>query len=344
MQTVKTFIKTVLHPFVCGRSSKAQTFFESFDEFLQIRPLSDARKKSFLCMVRTLQRYELYIQKPISFDNFTPEMIRGLSGFLKNEHEFYQGHPELYRLKPTRYPPKPRGQNTINDILTKLRTFFLWAVDNDKTTNNPFKKCTIGECVYGTPFYISIDERNRLYNTDLTNCPELEIQRDIFVFQCLIGCRISDLYKLSKHNVINGAVEYIAQKTKGRRPVTLRVPLNTAAKEILQKYINYNGVFLLPFATDRKYNKAIKDAFAMAGLTRMVTTLDPLTRECLLRPLNEVATSQLARRCFVGNLYKKVKDPILVGTLSGHKEGSRAFARYREIDEATKNELVKMLE
>lgn len=46
----------------------------------------------------------------------------------------------------------------------------------------------------------------------------------------------------------------------------------------------------------------------------------------------------------MGNLYKQVKDPNLVGALSGHKEGSRAFARYREIDEQIKQELVKILE
>ena len=41
----------------------------------------------------------------------------------------------------------------------------------------------------------------------------------------------------------------------------------------------------------------------------------------------------MARRTFIGNIYKKVKDPNLVGALSGHKEGSKAFARYRDIDE-----------
>lgn len=52
----------------------------------------------------------------------------------------------------------------------------------------------------------------------------------------------------------------------------------------------------------------------------------------------------MARRTFIGNLYKKVKDPNLVGSLSGHAEGSRAFARYREIDDDIKKELVDMLE
>lgn len=52
----------------------------------------------------------------------------------------------------------------------------------------------------------------------------------------------------------------------------------------------------------------------------------------------------MARRTFVGNLYKKVKDTSLVGALSGHKEGSKAFARYREIDEDIKKELVGLLD
>jgi len=42
--------------------------------------------------------------------------------------------------------------------------------------------------------------------------------------------------------------------------------------------------------------------------------------------------------------HKKVKDPSLVGALSGHKEGSKAFARYREIDEDIKKELVGLLD
>ena len=52
----------------------------------------------------------------------------------------------------------------------------------------------------------------------------------------------------------------------------------------------------------------------------------------------------MARRTFIGNMYKKVKDPNLVGSLSGHAEGSKAFSRYREIDDDIKRELVNMIE
>lgn len=38
-------------------------------------------------------------------------------------------------------------------------------------------------------------------------------------------------------------------------------------------------------------------------------------------------------------MYEDVKDPALVASLSGHTDGSRAFARYREIDMEMKQEL-----
>ena len=76
----------------------------------------------------------------------------------------------------------------------------------------------------------------------------------------------------------------------------------------------------------------------------MVTILNPTTGKEEKRPLNELASSHLARRAFIGNLYKKVKDPNLIGSLSGHTEGSRAFARYRDIDDDMKQELVDLLD
>jgi integrase len=331
-------------------AKKPQPFFEAFEEFLQGRPLSNMRKRHFKVVIRALKRYEIYVQmacnKPflLTLDNLTPDVLRDFEKFLHNEHLLLDTYPTLYERVPESRAPQPRGQNTINDMLKKIRTFLYWAIDNEKTTNNPFRKYSIEECMYGTPYYIKVEERNQLYNTDLSYRPALETQRDIFIFQCLIGCRVADLYKLTKQNIINGAIEYIARKTKDGHPVTVRVPLNAIAKEILAKYANFEGETLLPYISEQKYNKAIKEMFTIAGLTQPITTLDPLTRQGVIRPLNEIASSHLARRCFIGNLYKQVKDPNLVGALSGHKEGSKAFARYRAIDEQMKNDLVKMLE
>lgn len=136
------------------------------------------------------------------------------------------------------------------------------------------------------------------------------------------------------------------QKTAGERPHVVRVPLNTRALALVEKYKGREGLNgkLFPFISSQKYNVAIKKIFKTCGVIRMVTILNPTTGKEEKRPIDEIASSHLARRTFIGNLYKKVKDPNLVGSLSGHTEGSRAFARYRDIDEDIKKELVGLLE
>jgi integrase len=230
-----------------------------------------------------------------------------------------------------------------------LRAFIRWANGLSKkwtieplTQNNPFDRYSIVTEQYGTPFYLTIEERNTLAAAELP--PRLAIQRDIFVFQCLIGCRVSDLWAMTNASIINDAVEYIPRKTKEGRPITVRVPLNKQAKALVDKYKDNGDTRLFPFTAQQQYNEDIKEMLTLAGITRLVTILDPTTRQEVKRPINEVASSHMARRTFIGNLYKKVKDPNLVGKLSGHKENSRAFARYSDIDDDMAKELVDMLE
>lgn len=343
-------VDQVIHPEKYKSTEEVkQSFFDAYTEFLEKHKLSIGRKRHFNVVKRALQRYELYTslvaKKPfkLNLDTISSDTLRDIEKFLKNEVTIFTTHPDIYKKIPESRNPQIRGQNTISGMFTKIRTFILWSIDARKTLHDPFKGFTVDECVYGTPYYITIDERNKLYNKELSK-KQLSIQRDIFVFQCLVGCRVGDLYKFTKSSVINGAIEYIPRKTKDGRPITVRVPLNSSAKEILNRYADSDDERLFPFISEQKYNKAIKDAFTEAGITRMVTIINPATRDEEKQPINKIASSHLARRCFVGNLYKQVKDPNLVGSLTGHKEGSKAFSRYREIDEEMKIDLVNLLD
>ena len=84
--------------------------------------------------------------------------------------------------------------------------------------------------------------------------------------------------------------------------------------------------------------------FAQAGLDRWVQILDPKTREPRQERLCDVATSHMARRTFIGNIYKKVRDQNLVSEMTGHRAGSAAFARYRTIDDDMRRDMVAFLE
>lgn len=322
-----------------------------FSEFLIKHKLSEVRKKNFRVIHRALTRYELYVRTTkrgqkdfvLDVDTVTPETLRDMWDFFENEYRYYELYPTIYEAVPEKRTPQPRGKNTLIDCFSRIRTFFLWCFDNKLTTNRPFDKFPIEECKYGTPIYINLEERDKIFNADLSATPQLEIQRDIFIFQTLIGCRVSDLYRMTRLNIVNGAVEYIQKKTREGNPVTVRVPLNDKAKEILERYKDHEGK-LLPFISEQKYNEAIKKIFKLSGVDRIVTILDPLTRDEVKKPIYEVASSHLARKTFIGNIYKKVKDPNLVSALSGHKEGSKAFRRYRDIDEEMKKDLIKLLD
>ena len=348
----KDWLKSLLDGFnfpkavATDEAQPPQSFFDVWNTYIDTHKFSDHRRRQNRVIWRTLKRFELYKGLSFTFDNITADTLRDFERFLVEEHKLVEQkkYQKVLNAIPESRTPKPRGQNTINDFMLRLRSFYIWANDNGMTTNNPFRHHKINECVYGTPYYITIDERNHLYQFDFSDNPDLARQRDIFVFQCLIGCRVSDLWAMTKSNLVNGAIEYISRKTKEGRAITVRVPLNAIANEIIERYKDYQGAKLFPFTSQQQYNRDIKLMFKLSGLTRIVTVINPTTREEEQRPICDIASSHLARRCFVGNLYKKVKDPNLIGKLSGHKEGSRAFCRYREIDEETSRELVTMLE
>lgn len=337
---------------------KEMTFFDYFDMFIGMQK-SEWPRKHCLVLKHGLQRYELYrkFQKKrpylLNVHTFDLNMLKDFEYFLRNEDKIAVTYPKIYemRLEDTtskRKTAKPvgKGSNSIVGMFKRMRGFFNWLNEKAYSKSQPFKEYTGTRTeVYGTPYYLSLEERDTIADFDFSANPALEVQRDIFIFQCLIGCRVSDLLTMTPLSIVNGAIEYMPQKTKGKRPDIVRVPLNSRAMALVEKYKGKDPEGkLFPFISSQKYNNAIKKIFTKAGINRIVLVLNSATGQEEKHPLNEIASSHIARRTFVGNLYKKVKDPNLVGALSGHKDGSKAFARYRDIDEDMKKELVGLLE
>ena len=83
----------------------------------------------------------------------------------------------------------------------------------------------------------------------------------------------------------------------------------------------------------------LTSAWLKAEMKKIVSPDEPE-----VRPIYEVMSSHSARRAFPGNMYDKVQDPNLICALTGHKEGSESFARYRKIDEDTNRKTISLLE
>lgn len=321
-------------------------FAALYDLFLESRNCTRRRIDQLRVAKHAVQRYEVYMShtrgERYVFDihTVTQQTLRAFERFMTDEHKIATLYPELYQNSQK---IKPRGYNTIRNRLIFLRSFFIWLRENELTTNAPFKHYKIGKAVYGTAIYITKAELNHLATLQLP--PALEKYRDFYIFQSSIGLRVSDLMALCGRNIHRGAVEYIAQKTSREEPKTVRVPMNMLATAIYEKYKKEDpNERLFPISHSQVYNRNLKKIFALAGLDRWVQRPNPVTREPEQVRLCDIVGSHMARKTFIGNIYKEVRDQNLVSELTGHKPNSEAFLAYRDVDEEMRRDMVAILD
>ena len=115
--------------------------------------------------------------------------------------------------------------------------------------------------------------------------------------QCYTGLRVSDLRRVTLDTISEDKSMIIMRATKTDEAI--RLPILPEAEDILLKY-DYE----LPFISDQKYNKAIKDFLKELDFDRKIESQD-------FAPLYEVCTSHIARKTFLSYLInvKKLSAP-----------------------------------
>lgn len=347
------WMKNVIDECVNPTSKSTETLttvVSRMEQYIAEHPMSPKSALVYKPTIKKLQRYEAYKREIEGKEGFTlycetirPEEYLDFREYVINEYVHYNDYPEFYeQFCLDMHPPKQMSSTQIIGIMHHLRIVGHWCIKMGFTTNRSCDAFTIPAAVQGTPFYLTIEERDKVYNANLHNKPELEVYRDLFIFQSMVGCRVGDLFSFTKDNIVGDILQYLPHKTMRKRSQTVSVPLTTKAMEILKRYDGKQEK-LLPTKQVYQYNEGIRAVLRKCGINRMVTILDTITGKEVQKPICDVATSHMARRNFIGNLYKKVKDPELVSSMTGHVNGSRAFARYREIDEETKVNLVNLI-
>ncbi len=311
-------------------------FLPMFRHYIANSRLAGSRKEYNYSVVKHWQRFADKKKIVLSFDIITPDLLRAFETFLLSEK---------VTVKKTKQRKQARGVNALHTIFAMTRTFWNHATKELKEKgiilSYPFDSYKIPAEVYGDPIYITVEERNKLFNAMINNNRLTQV-RDIFIFQCLTGARVGDMSKWTTANIQNNVLSYIAGKTKENKPKTLTVPLSAKAIEILTRYNMPDGR-LLPFISDQKYNDYLKELFDFVGLTRTVTRQHPTTREPENVRLCDIVSSHMARRTFVGGLFGKV-DSSIISAMSGHVEGSKAFARYHGVSDELKKKAIDLID
>lgn len=319
----KEYLKTELDKILNKKrkidtSQESNNFFDRYEKYVENSTFSTGRKKHYATSIKKLKSF-----KPdLTFETLTPQTLYDFQKYLFVHYN--------------------NSKNTVSGEMKRLRAFLKYAMRNHYTKNYPFENYKIPAETYGEPFFLTLEERDILYNAKITP-PHIERAKDIFVFQCLIGCRVGDLVKFTKSSIIDGCIEYIAGKTRDNKPRIARVPLTKKPLAIIEKY-NLPGEKLLPYISSVKYNEYIKKALFKAGITRAVTIIDKETQTSIQVPICEIASSQMARRTFIGGLYRKNAKNEIIASMSGHSEKSTSFRRYHNIDRENQKDTIKLIE
>lgn len=363
---IQSQINRCNHPEQFAKASAPQvSIYEHGKRYLAAKEIEESTRRGLRVLLRTMYRFEYFKRATDSpkfswlADDLCKEHLEDFKDYLRNEKDLADEYPKIFEAianamsqeLPEEMSASRRadtlsnkGDSSAKKMLGNLRPFLNWCHDEGIISTQPFNGYKNGKALYGRPWSLTSDEILKIADCDLSQRPQLAVQRDIFVFQCYIGCRVSDLLRLTPAHIhqekaSNGEdmymLEYTAQKTKNDiNPMQPRVPLSKRALAIVNKYANQTtDGRLLPFISSQKYNDAIKEIVKAAEITREVEVRDQHTGKTIMRPISEVIASHAGRRTFVGRLYKSVKDPNIIGRMSGHVEGSVAFTRYRDIDD-----------
>ena len=216
--------------------------------------------------------------------------------------------------------------NTAINKFKKFITILTYADENEYIDNakNGIAKLANKKNRYDkvedNQIYLSEDEINDIINLKLNG--DIEIIRDLFIFQLEVGQRFEDI------NGISFEIEHdrkeIIQKKGGKKIV---LPLTDRAKEIAEKY---NGK--LPNIKIAKANKAIKLIGQLANINRINVGSEHRRGELYTYEAEayKFMGTHTARRTFISNSIIDGKSPEIVKKISGHSTNS-AFSRYNRI-------------
>ena len=283
-------------------------------------------------------------------DEFTNDMLLDFRQFIYDEYKYVTLYPGLYPSGAGHRAPKKRLRDTtvVHD-LKLLQAFFAELENTDEIRRSPFRKISMEKrrvlmhVMYDAPIFLRCEELKRVMKSSAP--ANLQWAKNIFVLNCAIGCRISDLLRLSMANIAMSDdgipyVHYMPSKTARLQSTNLEVttPLIEPAVDI----INRTGLKLMGMNHHygkQRYNKALRDLLKFCDITRQVSLFNPESGNNEYRPLCEVASSKLARKTHIDMLNKVQINYYAAGL---HRAGSDAVFRYTNLELKDRYELMRV--
>ena len=312
--------------------------------------MGDARYAVALSKARKLERFLHIISCPtMPLTAFTTDMVLQFRLFVYDEYKYVQQFPSLYPRGAGHRPPTRRLKDTtvVHD-LKLLQAFFAELENTGEIDRSPFRRISMEKrrhmmhVMYDAPIYLKADELKQVMATDVPQ--ELQWVKDLFVLNCAIGCRISDLLRLTLDKVAVSEdgipyIHYFPSKTSKMQTTNQEVmtPLIEPALEIINRTNLRLMAPNLKYGKQR-YNMSLKLLLKLCSITRPVSIYNHELDDNVYKPLYEVATSKLARKTHI-DMLNKVQINFYAAGL--HRAGSDAVFRYTNLELVDRYRLLK---
>ncbi|MGA7721012.1 MAG: tyrosine-type recombinase/integrase [Ignavibacteriaceae bacterium] len=293
--------------------NRETSIFSVYDEFISIKR-HEVSKQSLLKFKRIkdlLQEYQIENREKLDFNKITPLFFSKFNSFLIDN--------------------KNMLNNTASKNIQFLKSFLIWANNNNYSDNNSYKSFK-SKSEKNEVIYLTEDELMTLYNF-VTNDEKLKRVRDLFVFQCFTGVRYSDIQNISREDINNATWTVRTQKTHQ----IIEIPLNSYAISILAKYSDYPQP--LPVISNQKMNDYLKELCEEAGIIDSVKTVKYKGTERIETTYKkfEVVGTHTARRTFISLSLQKGMKPDVIMAITGHTT-YRMMQKYLKIADEHKRE------
>lgn len=217
-------------------------------------------------------------------------------------------------------------KNSIAVVLARIKAILNRLYKQGKSKYAGHGISAVGESV--TTVYNTVEDIRTLLDLDLSEVPGKELVRDIYIIQCFIGLRFSDLSALLPdiQSYIRdiGGKTFFEIKTQKTGEVVV-IPVANVVRQLAEKHqYNFSKIFSYQY-----YNLTIKDIALKAGLTQEIifTRTEGGIRVDTPRPKWVMMSSHTARRTFATNAHLAGITDKSIMNITGHKT-TQSFYRY----------------
>ncbi|MGN6492790.1 MAG: phage integrase SAM-like domain-containing protein [Agriterribacter sp.] len=301
------------------------SIYNQFDDYIESRKrkVSKATLTVYGNVKSHLQAFEIYRKEKITFNSFDFAFYEDFVDYLTFEHVHLRRQTEVTGLR----------LNTIGKTIKHLRGFLKDRVKRKIIPPLDLTDFKIPE-EESDAIYLKYEEIAKIYQTNLSEHPQLIEYRDLFVLACLTGLRFSDFSSLRPEDLQKGML-YKKQEKSDHWVV---IPLREEAKLIFTRQFKER----IPALSNPEFNLHIKTIGKLAGITQLIKFSYKKGNQHVVvsKAKYDWITSHTARRSFCTNEFLAGTPVKLIMKISGHKR-EKDFYRYIRITPEEAAETIK---